>query len=76
MPSSPKWNPWDQSKQEAPAAINKHNTMSGPPCALCVFWKPQVQFMHTGNGYVYDGIRCCHSREMHHDFSCFKDSEA
>jgi hypothetical protein len=75
MPLDEKWKPWEDSKQEAPVAINKHNSMKGPPCLLCKFWKPQVKFLHTEKGYLYDGVRCCHAEEMQPDFSCFRDGE-
>lgn len=72
MEASDRWQPWDDSKQETAGAFNQMKPVSGPPCTACKHWKPQVQFIHTALGFMYDGVRCCHSEDMHHDFSCFR----
>lgn len=61
------WKPWDVYKRSADIPKIKE-----PPCPHCRFWRPQVQYIHTSAGYLWDGIRCCHAEDQHHDFSCFK----
>lgn len=73
MRTSAKWKPWDDSKQDAPAAVNSFNSMGGPPCKWCQYWKPQVKFIETRSGLMYDGVRCCHAEDMNPDFSCFTE---
>lgn len=73
---SDKWKPWTDSPVDAPAAMNKYNGMKGPPCSFCLHWNPQVAYRPTPQGFVGDGIVCCHAEEMHPDFSCFKDGSA
>lgn len=76
MPDLRKWQPWeDTPKDGPPAARNIFNSMSGPPCAYCRHWKPQVTYRATPEGSVFDGVQCCHADEMQHDFSCFRDRE-
>lgn len=47
--------------------------ISQPPCIRCKHWNPQPTFWHTDEGFRLDYMRLCHTDDMHHDFSCFKD---
>ena len=54
--------------------------ISGPPCVHCEFWLPRRKYVSVSSlceyrRLQYDGIVCCHSGYMEHDFSCFKSIE-
>lgn len=49
--------------------------ISEPPCKWCNYFKPQVLYRHTVNGFEYDGLRLCHADEMNADFSCFEKKD-
>ena len=44
-----------------------------PPCKHCEHWRPQRKYMDTPKGQIFDGVVLCHSKEMHGDFSCYKE---
>lgn len=65
------WKPWEIYKQDSEVLDIKK-----PPCQWCRFWKPQRKYSHCGSyGITFNGIVCCHAKEMHSDFSCFKKRE-
>mgnify|MGYP001560572136 CR=1 FL=1 len=66
-----KFNPWEDLPADAPFV-----NVSAPPCAHCKHWSPQVLFRPTPFGIKSDGVRLCHSEDMHHDFSCYKPKDA
>lgn len=63
-----KWQPWEDFRLETPFTL----PIDGPPCVDCKFWLPMAQFDRLGK---FDGVQLCHSPEMEHDFSCFKERE-
>lgn len=70
-----KWFPWTEAKGTAPPATNQGEPISEPPCKLCKHFNPQVAFNHTPDGLTPGGVRLCHAKSMHFDFSCFRNRE-
>gem|GEM_PF-6789832 len=66
-----KWFPWTELKCEPPQATNDGKPITEPPCRQCKHWKPEVTFHDGPSGQVAEGVRLCHAKDMHHDFSCF-----
>ena len=73
-----KWTPWIDFKPELDDPDRL--PISGPPCVHCEFWLPRRKYVSVPSLREYrrlqfDGIVCCHSGDMEHDFSCFKTIE-
>lgn len=68
-----KWLPWSEAKGTPPPATNQGEPITEPPCRLCRHFYPQVTFINGEEGLTPDGVRLCHARTMHHDFSCFSE---
>lgn len=60
------WKPWEAFKP-----IEDILPLQGPPCQHCENWRPIRKYSSVG----YNGVVCCHSKEMEHDFSCYKPKE-
>jgi hypothetical protein len=64
-----KWEPWEDYKEDSALL-----PIFAPPCPNCKFWKPQRRYVELGEyGLKFDGIVCCHAKEQHCDFSCYRD---
>ena len=59
------WNPYDKFKQDLDELPIKE-----PPCTQCKHWKPIRNYFEWG---AFKGLTLCHSENMEHDFSCFRD---
>lgn len=65
------WFPWIEAKGSVPAATNQGEPITEPPCRICKHFNPQVTFINGTEGLTPAGVRLCHAKDMHHDFSCF-----
>ena len=70
-----KWNPWVETHTSPPPARNNGEVITEPPCKWCHHWCPQIKYACMDSGFGEDGVRLCHAREMHYDFSCYKERE-
>lgn len=49
-------------------------SVDGPPCDNCRFWNPQIIYAQINEvGNIFEGVRLCWSKDMHHDFSCYEE---
>lgn len=66
------WSPWDTHKVCPPDLLG----IDAPPCSGCKFWRPQARFVELREvGMQWDGVVCCHTEHMEHDFSCFRPAK-
>lgn len=74
------WEPLKSIVDRMPAeGEDVSQALMGPPCRTCKNWQPRVEYMDlsvTGrHERIFEGIRCCVSVDMYHDFSCYKPLE-
>jgi len=63
-----KWKPWKDYEADKEILPIKR-----PPCESCFYWKPIRKYFSYGVSFgIFDGIICCHSKNMLPDFSCWK----
>jgi hypothetical protein len=60
------WEPWEVYKQQLEVL-----QIFAPPCSECNFFRPMRKY----RGIYYNGVVICHSEDMEHDFSCFRNRE-
>jgi hypothetical protein len=69
-----KFEPWNTFRELGNELAKQMNNMGWinieePPCKECIYFKPKILI----NNAQFDGVRLCHSKEMHNDFSCYEE---
>lgn len=63
-----KWNPWGLLVDIKPPSL----PIEEPPCKYCLNFNPVAVFGPDGTA---SKVKCCHTKEMYNDFSCYISRE-